>query len=342
MSLLCGCNKNDLTPDETLDEETTSASIPESLPTTDDNSYTDENANPASDFEYELSTNKNYVYITKYIGTDEHVVIPSQIDDISVSVIKGIYYPSTGETVGAFQNSSIRSVVIPNSIASIHNNAFSDCQYLSQITFLPNSNLKFISSAFENCVALKKIDLSLLPLEEIGTCTFSGCTNLKEITLPNALLKIGEHAFYECSSLLEINLPQNLVEIGRNAFNYCTSLRTITIPPNLSLVYFNSIPFDYIPSLEKIIFENGRDEINGTSVFVISSDAEIIIPKSVKKFSPYAFYIYDSAKFIFWGDCPEIVEQETFYGNPTIFYDPTTKGWDECVWKDTYNLEPIQ
>ena len=49
--------------------------------------------NPATDFEYEKSTDNSAIWITKYIGTDKHVIIPSQIDGLPVVTIKYMAKP---------------------------------------------------------------------------------------------------------------------------------------------------------------------------------------------------------------------------------------------------------
>ena len=67
-----------------------------------------------------------------------------------------------------------------------------------------------------------------------------------------------------------------------------------------------------------------------------------MIPKSVKKFSSETFFIYGPATFVFLGDCPEIVDTIDFLVEPTIYYNADANGWDDCVWKGKYPVEPIQ
>ena len=67
--------------------------------------------NPASDFEYKKSENGDYILITKYVGTSEKVVIPSEIDGLPVKIIFSVGRTAT-DMVGAFQGSSIKSVVL--------------------------------------------------------------------------------------------------------------------------------------------------------------------------------------------------------------------------------------
>lgn len=304
---------------------------------------------PVEDFEYKLNHLGNAIIITKYIGNDEHIVIPSEIDGLPVitigsyEVLEDHYYVS----VGAFQNSNIKSVVIPDSVEYIQK-AFADCKYLTEVAFGKNSKLDTIDSAFKNCTSLEAIDLSTTKLTEIYNDAFNGCKSLKDIKIPDSVTSIGERAFYECESLEEIVLPNQLEEINKFAFGYCTSLKTINIPAKLNINEGSSqSAFHNIPSLEKVIFEEGREEIKGFAFISITSEAEIIIPASVKKLSLWSFFFLNpaNAKIIFLGDCPEILNEmlDEFYAVPTIYYDPNTEGWDNCILKEVgYTLLPIE
>ena len=45
---------------------------------------------PASDFEYQINSPQTGILINKYIGTSEHVIIPSYIDDLPVLSLREI------------------------------------------------------------------------------------------------------------------------------------------------------------------------------------------------------------------------------------------------------------
>lgn len=300
----------------------------------------DRQPNPATDFEYEVNSKQSGIIITKYVGTSEHVIIPSEIDGLPVISIHYVTDWQAMDNIGAFEGSAIKSVVIPESVMSLAC-AFMDCAQLREVTFLGDSQLYDISCAFKGCTSLEKIDLSGTVVKRIDNSSFDGCTNLKEIKFPKTLETIGERAFYECSSLIEVDFPESLTEIGREAFGYCTSLKRIVIPPQLSLWASDKISFHNMDALEEIVFEEGRESIVGYAFFDTTSNPKILIPSSVTKFSSFPFFVHGEASFIFYGDCPEIVEEPTFYGTPTIYYDPNTKGWDSCLWKELYEMKPM-
>lgn len=61
---------------------------------------------------------------------------------------------------------------------------------------------------------------------------FSGCTNLKEVILPESLVSIGTNCFENCTSLTSITIPKNVTNIDGgddSAFSGCTNLTTVTI-----------------------------------------------------------------------------------------------------------------
>ncbi len=81
-----------------------------------------------------------------------------------------------------------------------------------------------------------------MPVESISMNAFSGCVNVKSISFPDSITKIGDYAFRNCTSIESIDLPKELRELGSGAFMGCTSLKKISIPPNMNLMYFDMSP----------------------------------------------------------------------------------------------------
>lgn len=77
---------------------------------------------------------------------------------------------------GAFGMSGLKSIVIPGSVQSVGEQAFTTCSYLTNVEV--EDGVKTIGEeAFQSCVALTKIDLPA-SLEEIGWDAFVGCSNI--------------------------------------------------------------------------------------------------------------------------------------------------------------------
>ena len=65
------------------------------------------------------------------------------------------------------------------------------------------------------------------PVVGIEEKAFSGCSNLKQITIPSGVETIGDYAFEGCESLESITIPDSVTSIGSYAFRYCYSLTNI-------------------------------------------------------------------------------------------------------------------
>ncbi len=64
---------------------------------------------------------------------------------------------------------------------------------------------------------------------KVGDNVFQNQTNLKEITLPNSVMVIGNSTFAGCSNLAKFD-TNKVTDIGTNAFANCTRMKTLTIP----------------------------------------------------------------------------------------------------------------
>ena len=70
---------------------------------------------------------------------------------------------------------------------------------------------------------------------------FSGCKELRKVTLPKNLLTIGGETFNNCSALAEITIPESVIRIGSNAFNNCSALTEITIPSKVEEIGYSAL-----------------------------------------------------------------------------------------------------
>ena len=134
----------------------------------------------------------------------------------------------------SFRNQNIKSYVIPSSVTSIGDLAFSGCDSLSEIV-IPSSVASIGKGAFYGCRSLPEI---VIPssVTSIGDWAFSGCDSLSEIVIPSSVASIGKGAFYGCRSLPEIVIPSSVTSIGNSAFWGCNSLSEIVIPSNVTSI----------------------------------------------------------------------------------------------------------
>lgn len=101
---------------------------------------------------------------------------------------------------------------------------------------LNNDSIKDIRNAL-NTLKNKGSDI-LVNLDLSGTTgitgignnylsSFSSCTNLKSITIPNSVTTIGDSAFSSCSSLMSVLIPNSVANIGDSAFSSCNNLTSV-------------------------------------------------------------------------------------------------------------------
>ena len=61
--------------------------------------------------------------------------------------------------------------------------------------------------------------------------------NIKTVSLPNAMTKIGQNAFYKCTAMTSINMPTSLTAIGEKAFAQDTKLACeIILPASMTTI----------------------------------------------------------------------------------------------------------
>ena len=116
---------------------------------------------------------------------------------------QGVKYPVTCIGPRAFYNYHlVSSVVIPNSVVTIEELAFSICR-LTSITFSKS-------------------------LKSMGKGAFS-CCQFTSLTFPSTLESIGEEAFQYCGKLESLDIPSSLTNFNLNAFDGCYAIASIKV-----------------------------------------------------------------------------------------------------------------
>ena len=147
-------------------------------------------------------------YTVSGIGTctDTEILIPTTYNGMPVVSV---------EASAFLNNTAITSVVLPDGITSIGENAFNGCESLTSVTFGKNSQLS-----------------------SIGPGAFNYCYSLESITIPESVTSIGSDAFYYCCGLRSVTFGENsqLTSIGDYAFLGCYSIESITIPASVTSI----------------------------------------------------------------------------------------------------------
>ena len=148
---------------------------------------------------------------------------------------------------------SLRSIIIPNSVTSISDNAFYNCNSLSSVR-IPNSVTSIGSRAFYDCYGLTSVTIPN-SVTSISDSTFYRCNSLRSVTIPNSITSIGESAFQYCSKLTSVTIPNSVTSIGQSAFGGCNGLTGIIIPNNVTSI--ENKAFDGCTSLKELRIEDG-------------------------------------------------------------------------------------
>ena len=170
--------------------------------------------------------------ITKYTGSATEVVIPSSYSMLEDgTIIEGSDHTITGiadasgSSEGAFANTNITSITIPEGFEKIGAYAFNRCSSLTSVT-IPSSVTSIGRAAFYGCSSLTSITIPD-SVTSIGSYAFQDCSSLTSVTIGEGVTSIGSWAFYYCRSLTSINIPDSVTSIGEWAFYNCTSLTEI-------------------------------------------------------------------------------------------------------------------
>ena len=133
---------------------------------------------------------------------------------------------------GAFVESGLTSLTLPNSVKKLGTYIFGNCISLETMT-LPDSITTIPNDLFAGCKNLKTINLSK-NITRICAYSFKECDSLTEMTIPSGVTRIDEGAFFQCDSLKCVNLPDTLTNLGYRAFYNCDALTAVKIPNSVT------------------------------------------------------------------------------------------------------------
>lgn len=125
----------------------------------------------------------------------------------------------------AFSKSSIRQLIIPDTVISVGNYSFNQCSNLQGELVLPECLSSIGNYAFAGCSNLAG-DLDLTNVTTVGVGAFSGCTGLQgRLFLGNGITIIKNQTFYNCGFSGSLVIPDSVAEIGERAFSGCSNFR---------------------------------------------------------------------------------------------------------------------
>lgn len=151
---------------------------------------------------------------------------------------------------------------------------------------------------FSGCTSLKNV--SVPPTLDISTITecYYDCKNLVHPYYPSTWTSIPSKYFYGCVSLRDVTLPSSgLTTIEQNAFNNNSSLMEITIPATVTTIGNDTFRYNYY-MIYHFLSTTPPTLSNSTVFGGITSDCKIYVPaasvnayKTATNWSTYADYI---------------------------------------------------
>ena len=282
----------------------------------------------AADFEIEIANGS--VTILSYKGTQEHLIIPAQIDGLPVTAIAD----------GAFAESEIlETLIIPESIITIGTGILAGCETLHSLqTPLMGEKregtqyLGYLFGATKHEDNARDIPTSLtclrlvgewqsLPAYSLFDCNdliclalpekttviekfaLYNCASLKQITGLDKVVTFGDRALMDCSALQIVTLSNALEAIGFGAFEGCKSIRSLTLPfvggsrtENTYLGYlFGAAQPDfakgfYPANLARVTLTQGCQTLGNYAFFECESLKEVNLPEGLTSIGVRAFY----------------------------------------------------
>ena len=300
---------------------------------------------------YQSESSDNYAYLTT-------AYIPETV------VYKGITYEVVGIDDGAFANSPITSITIPNSVTNIGDGAFSGCSSLKSIivkegnpvydsrnncnaivetatntvvvgcqaTNMPSSITSIGSGAFAYCTSLTSIYIPN-SVTSIGGSAFSGCSSLNSITIPNSITSIESRVFYRCSSLTSITIPTSVTSIGDWAFSACSSLTSITISNNVTSI--GAGVFNNCSSLTSVTIPNSVTSIEERAFLNCEKLGTLVLGDKVNEIGDRAFDGCNKLYHIYcYAPEPPVIEDNVFSNYNVNLYVP-------CNYLDNYKYDRV-
>ncbi|MDE6832625.1 MAG: leucine-rich repeat protein [Ruminococcus sp.] len=222
---------------------------------------------------------------------ENNSVITASAKDYTEGTYEQLIYTNYGDYIEISDcDESAETVVIPAeidgvSVTSIGASAFVACNSLTSIN-IPNSVISIGGSAFFGCKALTSIEIPD-SVTNIGKSAFYNCMNLTSLELPESITSIRDSVFYECSSLTSIEIPDSVTSIGNSVFYGCSSLTSIEIPDSVTNIGMNV--FYGTPWLKAKQAENPLVVINNILINGETCKGDVVIPDGVTSIASYAF-----------------------------------------------------
>lgn len=217
----------------------------------------------------------------------------------------------------AIDKSMEGALVIPASVTGTDGNSYA-------VTAIGNYT-------FSGCSGLTSVAIPNT-INAISYKCFENCINLASITIPDNLASIGYQAFYGCSSLSSVVIPNSVTEIGYQAFYDCSSLSSVVIPNSVARI--NQGAFQNCNSLTSVTVALKEPKEISEDVFTNRANATLYVPDGCAD-------AYKDAEY--WKEFKEYKEMDPIIVNPKQSFHVATPGTlnDLIPQAEKYEIEEL-
>lgn len=318
-----------------------SIAIPDNVTKIDNNTF----ENCISLKSVSIGKNCTTISATAFNNATKLEKITVSADNEKYSSVDGALLNKEKTSIILYPKSKSGEFVIPDTVTSIADRAFSSCPNLTKITI--GANVESVGAyAFSECIALTDVVFkdSTISKKTIGNFAFFNCPALKKVDFGNAVTSIGNYAFMIDKSLENIEFPDSLESIGSCAFScyrngttgtYVASnlnsvkfgigLKTIGdyafyknekletiefLGSNLTSIGFSA--FNSCTSLTELNLSGNKATIGGNALSDNTSLKSVVFGSGVNKIYGKAFYNCTSLATVNLGEGLETIEESAF------------------------------
>ena len=157
-----------------------------------------------------------------------------------------------------------------------------------------------------------------------------GCTNLKEVNLPDNISVIPDYAFEKCTLLEKINIPQSLVQIRNDAFAE-SGIKEFIAPDSFKEIW--GYAFKDCKNLEKVDL-NKTTSIGDMSFENCTKLSSIVLPNTLVELGTYVFSGCTLLNNIKMPSNPIEITNTFIYGSG--YYNDTNNWENGILYVDNY------
>ena len=210
---------------------------------------------------------------------------------------------------------SLTSIEIPNSVTSIGNKAFEGCSSLTSIE-IGNSVTSIGKYAFEYCKSLTSVVWNAIKCSDFysNNIPFTNCPNITSFTFGDEVEYIPEYLCYNLSGLTSIEIPNSVTSIGKLAFYGCSSLTSVVWNAKKCSDFTGSknSPFKNSTNITSFTFGDSAEHIPAYLCYEMSKLTSIKIPNSVTSIGSSTFQGCSGLTNVVWNakKCSDFTSSE--------------------------------